>query len=357
MILKRKYLAIAPAFLLVVAVISCGEKKDKIQAPSSGSKRSQSSNGPLQAEGFIVKTSSLSENLAVPGTLHPFETTEIRPEISGRIVEINIPEGRTIQKDAVLVRLFDEDLQAQLKKLEVQLSIAQKTAERQKELLKINGISQQEYDLSELSVSNLKADIELVKVDISRTHIRAPYNGRVGLKNISLGAYVTPTNILTTISQVNNLKLEFTVPEKYSENMTPGRQVKFTIDGIDKEYTASILATESIIDANTRSLRVLGIVKGGHSALVPGGFAKVSLQLDKNDQALIIPTQAVIPEARSKQVVLYHNGGVEFRIVSTGIRDSSYVEIIDGLRAGDTVITTAILSLKPDSKVNLTKVQ
>lgn len=340
-------------FLTFAFPVSCKQENN----PDPEVIPTHSVNPSLEAEGFIVRSRPLSENIEMPGTLMPYETTEIRPEISGRIVELNIPEGRTVSQGTLLVKLFDGDLQAQLRKLEVQLSIAEKTLERQKALLAISGISQQEYDLSQLEANNLKADIELVKVNIGKTRIVAPYTGKVGLKNISLGAYVTPTNVLTTISQVDDLKLEFTVPEKYSENMNKGRQVVFSIEGNPKKFSAAIMATEAIIEANTRSLRVRAIVKGQSRELVPGAFAKVSLQFGHNENPLVVPTQAVIPEARDKRVVVYHDGTPEFRVVRTGIRDSSYVQILDGLKEGDTVITTALLAIKPESKVTLTSVK
>lgn len=340
--------------LLFAFAIACKEgKKEGGGAPAAGAPR----NAPLQVEAFIVKTQSLSENLEVPGTLLPFEQTEIRPEITGRIVKLNIPEGSFVKKGTLLVKLFDEDLQAQLKKLQVQLQINTKTAERQKELLSIGGISQQEYDLSELAVNNLKADIDLVRVSISKTEIRAPFDGRIGLKAISDGAYISPTNLITTISQVAQLKMEFSVPEKYSDIMRKGRAVTFTIAGTPKTFNASILATESTIEANTRTLKVRTVVKGNDPILVPGAFAKVALKLDENDKALIIPTQAIIPQARNKRVVVYANGAVKYQVVTTGIRDSSYVQITDGLKLGDTVITTGLLAIRPESKIKLTKVQ
>lgn len=339
--------------LLFAFALACKEEK-KENGPAAAGPRA---NAPLQVEAFIVKTQSLSENLEVPGTLMPFEQTEIRPEISGRIVKLNIPEGSFVKKGTLLVKLFDEDLQAQLKKLQVQLQINAKTAERQKELLTIGGISQQEYDLSELAVNNLKADIDLVKVSISKTEIRAPFDGRIGLKAISDGAYITPTNLITTISQVGQLKMEFSVPEKYSDLMRKGRPVTFTIAGTTKIFNAAVLATESVIEANTRTLRVRTVVRGSDPALVPGAFAKVGLKLDENDKALIIPTQAVIPQARNKRVAVYSNGKVEYKVVVTGIRDSSYIQVTDGLKLGDTVITTGLLSIRPDSKIKLSKVQ
>jgi len=347
-IVKISFVAVA---LFSITAISCKQKKETPEVMTV-----RSVNLPVQVEAFIVRTRPLSENIEVPGTLLPYETTEIRPEISGRLVELNIPEGKVVEKGMLLAKLFDEDLQARLKKLEVQLSIAQKTVERQKALLDISGISQQEYDLSQLEANNLSADIGLVKVDIGKTHITAPYTGKIGLKNISLGAYVTPSNILTTISQVNDLKLEFTVPEKYSENMKRGKEVAFTINGADKKYRATVMATEAAIEANTRTLKVRALVKGRHEELVSGGFAKVSLELGNNAEPIVIPTQAIIPQARDKKVVVYNNGSPEFKIVTTGIRDSTFVEIIDGLKTGDTIITTGLLAIRPDSKITLTKV-
>jgi membrane fusion protein, multidrug efflux system len=348
--LSVKLLQVLVLALSIVVTISCKEKKSTAVMPA------RSINMPLQAEAFIVKTRPLTENIEVPGTLLPYETTEIRPEISGRIVNLNIPEGRVVQKGTLLVKLFDGDLQARLKKLEVQLSIAEKTVERQKALLEISGISQQEYDLSQLEANNLNADIELVKVDIGKTRITAPYTGKIGLKNISLGAYVTPTDILTTISQVNDLKLEFTVPEKYSENMRRGKEVQFTVNGLDKKYKASVMATESGIEANTRTLKVRGIVRGRHDELVSGGFAKVSLDLGNLGDPIVIPTQAIIPQAREKKVVVYKAGQPDFKVVTTGIRDSTFVQIVEGLNVGDTVITTGLLAIRPDSKISITKV-
>ena len=340
-------------FVIILAFVACKAKKDKPVAAAPGGQR----NPNMQVEAYIVKTRVIAENIEAPGTLMPFEETEIRPEVSGRVVLLNIPEGRVVRKGSLLVKLFDGDLQAQLKKLQVQLSIAEKTVERYRELLKISGVSQQEVDLNELQVSNLKADINLVQVDIARTRIYAPFDGTVGLKNISVGAYITPANVITTLRQVNQLKLEFTVPEKYSDNMNRGKTVQFAIDGIRKKFAATIIATETSIEANTRSLRVLAVVRGKDAALVPGAFAKVQLLMGKDNEAMVIPSHAVVPQARNKRVIVYKGGTAQFQIINTGIRDSTFVEVIDGLNVGDTVITTGLLAIRPESKVTISKVQ
>jgi len=339
-----------------LVLFACGSSSSKEDKPS-GAGGARPGNIPVQAEAYVVKTRVMSEDLEVPGTLLPFEETEIRPEISGRLVALNIKEGTFVRKGTLLAKLFDGDLQAQLQKLQVQLQISEKTVERYKELLKIQGISQQEYDLAELQVNNLKADMDVVRVDIGRTQIHAPYSGKVGLRNVSMGAYVSPTTVLTTLRKVDQLKVSFTVPEKYSALMKNGNTVKLNMEGINQKFTATIIATENSIEANTRTLKVLAMVNAGNTPLVPGAFAKVNLQMGKNNEAIVVPTQSIIPQARNKKVLVYSNGQAKSVVVETGIRDSSYVQIESGLNVGDTVLTTGLLAVRPDSKVKLTKVQ
>jgi membrane fusion protein (multidrug efflux system) len=198
--------------------------------------------------------------------------------------------------------LYDADLQAQLKKLQVQLELARKTEQRQQQLLDINGISQQDYDLSLLAVNNLNADIELTKVNIAKTEIRAPYAGRLGLKNVSPGAYISPTQVLTTISQMRPLRLEFSIPEKYSSQVTNGMPIRFSVEGSDAEYKASVSAKQSSVDLDTRNLTVRALVSDADGRLVPGSFAKVGIILGRNERAIMIPSQAILPVARGKQV-------------------------------------------------------
>ena len=336
--------------LMMSAFVSCSEKNEK---PAAGRQRSS---GPMSVDAFVIRQSTISEDVQVPGTLRPFEETAIRAEVGGRVVQMNVREGSVVQKGTLLVKLFDEDLKAQLRKLRVQLQIREKTAERNRELLEINGISQQEYDLSTLEVENLRADIESTEIAISKTEIRAPYTGTVGLRNISLGSYISPSDIVTTIRQVDQLKLEFSVPEKYAKDIGKGYSVKFRVDGGKQDHTASVIATENNVDQNTRTLQVRAVVGGKNPELVPGLFAKVNLQLGKNERALLVPTEAVIPNIRNKQVVLVRGDSAMFTVVETGLRDSAYIEIINGVTAGDTVITTGLMAIRPETKVKVTNV-
>ena len=238
-------------------IISCGEKK-KTATTTTGTQQQQQA---ITADALIVSTQPLSADIEVPGTILANETTEIHPEISGRVVQLNVREGTFVGKGALLAKLYDGDLQAQLRKLEVQLKIAEQTEDRQEQLLKIQGISQQEYDLSLLQVNNLKADMDIVREAVRKTEVRAPFSGKLGLRNISQGAYVTPATIVTTISQVSQLKIQFNVPEKYGSQLIKGQAINFTVDGSAKTFTANIIATEVMMDENTRSLAIRALVK------------------------------------------------------------------------------------------------
>ena len=347
-----KLLSVLFFLILSSVIISCGDKK-KDATPAGGA---QAPSQTITADALIVVTRPLSADIEIPGTILANETTEIHPEVSGRVVVLNVREGTSVSKGTMLAKLYDGDLQAQLRKLDVQLKIAEQTEKRQAELIKIQGISQQEYDLSLLQVSNLKADIDIVKEAVRKTEIRAPFSGKLGLKNISDGAYVTSATIITTISQVNQLKIQFNVPEKYGSQLRTGQTINFTIDGSEKTYSANIIAAEVKMDENTRSLAIRGIVRNGDAALIPGVFAKVRIVLGQNENAIMIPTIVVQPLGRKKLVYLYKGGKSMPADITTGIRDSSSVQVLTGLSVGDTVITTGLLFLRPGADVKLKKV-
>lgn len=344
------------SFILIFTFIilnSCSTKKkeDKPAAPPAGAR-----SGPIQVNGYIVIPEAFQDNIDVPGSLVANEATDIHPEVSGRIIQLNVAEGRFVGKGTVLAKLYDGDLQAQLNKLKIQLALAEKTEERQAQLLKIQGISQQDYDISLLQVNSLKADIGIIQTSISKTVVRAPFSGKLGLRDISLGAYVSPANVIAVINQIDQLKIDFTIPEKYIGQIKLGQLITFTIEGSKKQFGAKVSATESNITENTRSLKVRAIVIGKDAALIPGAFAKVQLSFDPDPNALLIPSEAILPQARGKQVILYKGGTAIFADVNTGIRDSARIQILDGVHAGDTVVVTGLLSVRPNAAIKIGKV-
>lgn len=339
------------AFFIIVQT-GCGSSDSKKTVTE---KKGRDAQRPMKVDAFLVRPTSISEKIEVPGTLIANEATEIHPEISGRLVRLNVNEGKYVSRGALLAKIYDDDLQAQLRKLQVQLQIAQKNEERSAQLLKIQGISKADYDASQLNVNNTRADIDITRASITKTEIRAPFSGKIGLKNISPGAFVTPTTIVATIQQVDLLKLDFTVPEKYSSEMKPGKAVLFTSEGSDKTYTARVMATESSISESTRTLMVRSVVQNKDASLVPGSFAKVKLAFEPDNTALMIPTQAVLPQARGKKVITFRGGVAKFVDVTTGIRDSANVQVLTGLKPGDTIVLTGLLSIRPEGKIEVGK--
>ena len=335
--------------LLFAACKSSG--KDEKKPGGAGDKKP-----PAKVEAFIVTPKTLSQDIEMPGSLMPAEETELHPEVSGRVTGIYFNEGSNVSQGSLLVKLYDGDLQAQLSKLRVQLKVAQETLQRYESLLKIGGVSVQEAETYKLSVNNIQADMSIVQTSIGRTSLRAPFSGRLGLRNISIGAYITPATTISTLRKISQLKLEFTVPEKYGSGMKPGGKVQFNIDNNEQTYNARIIATENNIAEETRSLRVRAVVEKPDAQLIAGSFVKVKIELGQNDAALMIPSQAVIPKARNKEVIVYRSGIANIEKVTTGIRDSSMVEITSGLKAGDTVLITGLLTTKQGSKVIINKV-
>jgi membrane fusion protein (multidrug efflux system) len=340
-------------FSATSVLVSCGSKsKTEVTVKQKGGNKPPAP----KVDVFVVHTQTVSETLDVPGTIVSEDATEIHPEVSGRIISLNVREGAFVPRGAVLAKLYDADLQAQKRKLQVQLQIAQQTAERHEKLLEIGGISKEDYAASALQVNNLRADLDIVNTAIGKTVIRAPFSGKLGLKEISTGAYVTPLSVIASIQKTADLKIDFTLPEKYTNQIRKGQYVNFTVDGSNRNYTAVVSATEAGISQDTRTLMIRAQVKGDITGLIPGNFAKVKLNFEPDPNALLIPSQAIIPQARGKKVVVAHNGTADFVDVTTGIRDSSMVQITSGLNKGDTVVVTGLLMLKPKAKLVVNKI-
>lgn len=344
----------------IIIFSSCGSSDKKGPAGKSAGSPGGGQNAQQPAMAvdiFVIKPTLINEKIEVSGSLEANETTEIHPEISGRLVQLNIAEGKFVHKGALLAKIYDGDLQAQLKKLQVQLDIAKTNEERSAQLLKIQGISKSDYDASLLNVNNIKADIDITNANITKTEIRAPFDGKLGLKNISPGAFVTALTVLTTISQVNKLKLQFSVPEKYGAEIRNGQPISFTVNGSQKTFTANVLATETTIGQDTRSLTVRAIVQNTDPALIPGTFANVQMILGNNPKAIMIPNSSVVPQGRKKQVFVFKDSKALAKEITTGVRDSANVQVLAGLAAGDTLITSGLLFLRDSINVKISKAE
>lgn len=334
---------------LLLLLASCGSKENDSQKTPQ--------NKPPAIEGFIVHPQHVEDNFVVSGTLLPMEEATLMPEISGRIVQLHLPEGERVSKGTLLVKLFDGDLQAQLQKLQAQLKTIQITRERQEQLLKVNGLSQEEYDATVTQIAAMQADIAAVNAQITKTEIRAPFNGTIGLRKVSEGAYVSPGTPIAVIRADEQLKLDFNIPETYASRISKGIDVTFSMQGDTNTYHASVIATEQGIEEGGMNLRARALVKEQTKRLVPGASTSVNIGLSVNDSAMMIPSEAVIPQARFKNVIVAHGGQATYTKVKTGIRRPADVEIVSGLQPGDTIVITGIQYIRPGMPLRFTSIK
>ena len=286
----------------------------------------------------------------------PNEEVEIKPELSGRIIKLTIAEGSFVQKGQLIAKIKDDDILAQIKKVRIEEELAKQIEARQKKLLDINAISREEYDLAANRVNTLNADEELLAVQLGRTELRAPFSGKIGLKSISEGAYITPAASVATLVQINPLKIDFSIPEKYLSSIKIGQNLQFNVDGSTQVYVARVIAIDPKVDESLRTLRVRAICANPNNSLLPGMFVRIQLAV-KSNQSIMIPTDAVVPVLDGKQVYVMQGGKAMPRPITTGVRTQQLVEVISGLQVGDSLITSAIMSLKPEMAVKVKKVK
>lgn len=336
-------------FLVIKFLFFPGQKHEGDAKPSQSPK-----SGPLipSLSGIIIKAEPLDNTLNSSGSLKANEEVEIQPEVAGKITELYFREGSNVHKGQLLFKLNDQDLKATLKKLEFNLTLAIENEQRQAQLLKINGISQQDYDISKNTVQSTKADIEFTKASISKTQVLAPFDGRIGLRYVSVGSFVTQNSKIATIQQIDPLKLDFSIPEQYSSLVKIGDRVNFHVQGINDPFQAEVTAIEPRIDVNTRTLSIRALYRNTKEHfLLPGTFANVSLVLRSNSKALMVPTECLVPVLKGQTLYRYHLGKATQIPVQTGIRTDTKVEITQGIAPGDTIISTGLLSLKSDQDV------
>ncbi len=311
---------------------------------------------PVAVNYYVTKNIPFSNDVFTTGKVGALNQIDLLPEISGKVISIYFKEGETVAKGTLLVKLNDADLQAQLLKIITQLKLADQKLQRLNKLLNIKGVSQEEYDMQDNERSTLKADEAFTSAQIAKTNIVAPFSGVVGLKNISEGSFVNASTPIVSLVQLKPLYIEFSVPEKYSELFKKGIDIKFNSDNNQesKSYKASIYAIEPRVDETTKTIRARALYSGEQN-FYPGSFVKVFVNLGETANALMVPTQCVIPTLKGQKLFICKNGIAVETQVKIGVRNDQKIQILEGIALGDTVITTGLFSVKKDSKLNLLK--
>ncbi len=310
----------------------------------------------LNINAVVVRPRMLTDEVPIIGSLIPDEEVNLSFETSGKIVEINFEEGTTVQKGQLLAKVNDRPLQAQLQRLVSQLKLAEDRVFRQDALLKRDAVSQEAYEQVKTELATLNADIESVEAQIAQTELRAPFDGIIGLRQVSVGTYASPTTIVAKLTKISLLKLEFSVSERYARDIQVGTNLTFTLEGSLDTYHAQVYARESSLDINTHTLTVRALYPNP-SGIMPGRYASITLKRQEYKDALAIPSQAIVPEMGKDKVFLYRSGKAEPVEIVTGIRTDALVQAVKGLAAGDTVIISGTQQLRTGMDVTIDHIE
>jgi len=340
---------------ILALLAACHAKPDEAKGGDKG-KDGKKNNGPALVDVLIARPSSVSDSVEANGTVVANDFVELHPEVSGRLTMLNVQEGQRVAKGTIIARVNDADLRAQLQKTNAVLRVANLSVNRLEKLLKVQGVNQADYDLAVSQVASGQADAAYTQALIAKTVVRAPFTGVLGLRQVSPGAYVTPTTIIATLQADNKLKVDFTLPEAYNALVQPGSKVTVSFGGNPpRRYQATVQALESQINQTTRNLTVRALLPGG--ALVsPGTFARVQVPTGAAKRSVVLPTNAIMPGDKSDQVVLVKHGKAKMQDVKTGDRQDDKIAVVSGLATGDSVVTNGVLFTQPGKPVKVRKV-
>ena len=320
-------------------------------------KSNKNGNKALNVNALIISTQAMTDDIYTNGDLIPDEEVDLSFETSGKITDINFTEGSTVQNGQLLAKINDRPLQAQLKKLQAQLKLAEDRVFRQNALLVKDAVSKEAYEQVKTDLASLNADIDLIKANIQQTELRAPFDGIIGLRQVSVGSYASPTTIVAKLTKISPLKINFSVPERYAKEIKKGTRLTFSLDGYLKDFDATVYATESKVDPASRTLSVRALYPNTGTKLLPGRFASIKIKMHEIPNAIAIPSEAIVPEMGKSKVYLYKNGKSMPVEVKTGLRTDTQVQIINGLHVGDTIITSGTLQLRTGLNITLDNIK
>ncbi|MDP2228787.1 MAG: efflux RND transporter periplasmic adaptor subunit [Moraxellaceae bacterium] len=351
-------LAVRTTIMLVVAVVISLVFWWFLRAPEPtiiGPSSSPSSRADtrLGVRVTVVEPEAFQDRIFVSGTVIAEDEVYLRSEAAGRIIDLRLQEGTFVRKGTLLAKINDADLQAQLRRTTLNLELAQIREARQRQLLENRAISQQDYDIMLNEVNTILAEIDLIKANIAKTEVYAPFDGMVGLRNVSEGAFVSVGTQLATLQNLDRIRIDFSVPERYAASVKTRDVIQFTRQGSGDTYTAVISAIEPRIDPNTRTLSIRATASNPGRRILPGAFAQITYSLSEISDALLVPAEAIIPELGQTFVFVLRDGVAHRVAVQTGIRTDTHVQITSGLAVKDSVIVTGILQLRQGMPVRV----
>ena len=351
-ILYGTIVCVLSAIFIIPHIIS-SDKEVTVNKRGTG----KSANTPFSVKGLIVSTQDISNEISSVGTALASEEVEIKSETSGRIINISFNEGSFVSKGQLLVKINDYELQAQLSKAKSRLKLLQDREARQRVLYEKQLSSTEDYDVALNELNALRSDIDLINVQISKTEIRAPFDGKIGIRNISEGAYVSPSTVIANLQNLSKIKIDFTIPEKYAALIKVNDNIKFKPTNEKGYFIGKVYAIEPKINKATRTILVRGIYSNVGNKVIPGSFLDVKLELQKIKNAILIPSYALVQDIKGNMIFVYRGGKAVQQVIEIALRTENNVQVTNGINPGDTIITSGILQLKDNMKVSLSSLE
>lgn len=302
----------------------------------------------------VVKTRPLDESIVATGTVRAEESVDVQAEVTGKLIKVHFPEGAQVRAGDLLAVINDGELRAALQRAVYRRELAEIKTRRIRSLVDKGGVTQQDYDIAASELNVFEAEVAVIEAQLARTEIRAPFDGIIGLRNVSEGAQVSPTTRLATLQNTARMKVDFSVPERYAHLMAPGCRVTFAVAGSDRTYQAEVYAVEPRLDEVTRTRLVRAQAPNPDQSLIPGAFARVTVPLARLENALMIPATALAADSGEKAVFVVEQGKARRQVVQTGLRQAESVLVTAGLRNGDEVIVTGTLLVRAGAAVEAT---
>ncbi len=346
--------------VMLVMLVMAGAAYGSIQwlahqpkkAPAEKSGGKSGAPDTLKADALKVQTEPMTWNVTAIGTVTANETVELTSEQSRRLAAVHFEDGERVEKDRLLFELDRKDLEVKLDELKARMELATLNEARLKNLIELRATSQADYDTVRIEVAVLKAQIEQVQTDIDKTSIRAPFTGRIGLRQVSPGAWMTPTTVMARLQDDSKVKIDFKLPERYAPDVKLNATFRFRVESAPEWTDAVVTALEPQIEEATRSMLVRGLADNAGGHFYPGAFVQVEIPIVHREDAILIPAQAIMPLKGSTSVYTLEDGKATVRPVETGNRTADRIEITSGLAAGDVVLLSNLLRLKPGAKVD-----
>jgi len=308
----------------------------------------------LSVEAKIITPKHIENAIRITGAIIPNESVALKSEVSGKIQKIYFREGQPLKRGDLLLEINDEEIVAQLERLKYTQKLNEDIEYRQRQLLEKEAISREEYEIVLTTLNTTLSDIKEREARLAKHKLYAPFDGIIGLREVSEGSYISPSDLVANIYNINPIKIEFSIPGKYSSFVNKGDFINFKIESSKKIFRGVIYAIEPRIDPRTRTLQIRAICRNDNRELIPGQFANIDYVLDELPNALMVPSESVIPELNSHKIFTYKNSLVSQVFVSIGLRTENEVQIVDGINSGDTVITTGILQIRQGMPVDIT---